>query len=157
MAQVRTLHPNAALTPKIRRRMVGCVMEQGWSVAAAAERFQVDPKTVRKWRDRYRAEGRVGLPDRSSRPRNCPWRTPDAKRSEGSICGTVRRRTRPFRPRLAAKSNASTADQREARSQSGRGIGQPGRALAHRGACRYLHRAPDRRRSEARNAFGCAV
>lgn len=50
-AQVRTLHPNAALTPKIRRRMVGCVMEQGWSVAAAAERFQVDPKMVRKWRD----------------------------------------------------------------------------------------------------------
>ena len=82
MAQVRTQHPNAALTPKIRRRMVGCVMEQGWSVAAAAERFQVDPKTVRKWRDRYRAEGRVGLPDRSSRPRSCPWRTPDAKRSE---------------------------------------------------------------------------
>lgn len=82
MAQVRTLHPNAALTPKIRRRMVGCVMEQGWSVAAAAERFQVDPKTVRKRRDRYRAEGRVGLPDRSSQPRSCPWRTPDAKRSE---------------------------------------------------------------------------
>ena len=60
MAQVRTQHPNAALTQKIRRRMVGCVMEQGWSVAAAAERFQVDPKTVRNWRDRYRAEGRVG-------------------------------------------------------------------------------------------------
>ena len=82
MAQVRTQHPNAALTPRSRRRMVVCVLEQGWSVAAAAERFQVDPKTVRKWRDRYRAEGRAGLVDRSSRPRSCPWRTPDAKRSE---------------------------------------------------------------------------
>jgi len=82
MAQVRTQHPNAALTPRSRRRMVACVVEQGWSVAAAAERFQVDPKTVRKRRDRYRAEGRAGLSDRSSRPRSCPWRTPEAKRSE---------------------------------------------------------------------------
>ena len=62
--------------------MVECVVEQGWSVAAAAERFQVDPKTVRKWRDRWIAGGEAGLRDRSSRPRSCPWRTPDAKRSE---------------------------------------------------------------------------
>ena len=53
MAQVRSQHPNAALIPRSRCRMVGCVVEQGWSVAAAAEWFQVDPKTVRKWRDRW--------------------------------------------------------------------------------------------------------
>ena len=82
MAQVRTQHPNAALTPRSRRRMVACVVEDGWSVAAAAERFQVDPKTVRKWRDRWIAGGEAGLRDRSSRPRSCPWRTPEAKRSE---------------------------------------------------------------------------
>ncbi len=82
MAKVRTQHPNAALTPKMRRKMVACVTERRWSVAAAAERFQVDPKTVRKQRDRYLAEGGAGLFDRPSRPRSCPWRTPEAKRSE---------------------------------------------------------------------------
>lgn len=39
MAYVRTQRPNAALTPRSRRRMVACVVERGWSVAAAAERF----------------------------------------------------------------------------------------------------------------------
>jgi transposase InsO family protein len=55
--------------------MVRCVLEQRWSVEATAERFQVDAKTVRKWRDRYRAEGIAGLEDRSSRPKSCPWTT----------------------------------------------------------------------------------
>ena len=45
------------LTPEGRRRMVECVLDYGWTVEATAERFQVDAKTVRKWRDRYRAEG----------------------------------------------------------------------------------------------------
>lgn len=82
MDKARTQHPNAALTPKVRRTMAVCVTEGRWSVAAAAERFQVDPKTVRKWRDRYLAEGEAGLLDRPSRPRSCPWRTTDAKRAE---------------------------------------------------------------------------
>ena len=82
MDKARTQHPNAALTPKMRRRMAVCVTERRWSVAAAAEWFQVDPKTVRKWRDRYLAEGEAGLFDRPSRPRTCPGRTPDAKRAE---------------------------------------------------------------------------
>jgi transposase InsO family protein len=55
--------------------MVRCVVVAGWSVAAAAERFQVDPKTVRKWRDRFLAEGVAGLWDRSSRPHSSPNRT----------------------------------------------------------------------------------
>ncbi len=41
-----------------------------------AERFQVDPKTVRKWRDRFLAEGPAGLQDRSSRPHHSPNQTP---------------------------------------------------------------------------------
>jgi transposase InsO family protein len=41
-----------------------------------AERFQVDAKTVRKWRDRFLAEGEAGLQDRSSRPHRSPNRTP---------------------------------------------------------------------------------
>jgi transposase-like protein len=48
--------------------MVACVLEDGWTIEATAERFQVDAKTVRKWRDRFVAEGDAGLFDRSSRP-----------------------------------------------------------------------------------------
>ena len=75
MSHARSQHPNAPLTPEGRRRMVGCVLEQGWSVAVTAERFQVDAKTVRKWRDRFVAEGVSGLLDRSSRPHRSPNRT----------------------------------------------------------------------------------
>ncbi|MDG2113710.1 MAG: helix-turn-helix domain-containing protein, partial [Actinomycetota bacterium] len=45
-------HPNARLTPLHRRNMVRCVINKGWTITATAERFQIDPKTVRKWRDR---------------------------------------------------------------------------------------------------------
>ena len=71
---------DAPLTPEGRRRMVACVLDRCWSVAATAERFQVDAKTVRKWRDRFLAEGDAGLWDRSSRPRRSPNRTPEAQR-----------------------------------------------------------------------------
>ena len=76
MAHARSQHPNAVLTPEGRRRMVSCVLEQGWSVETTAERFQVDAKTVRTWRDRGLAEGADGLLDRSSRPHRSPDRTP---------------------------------------------------------------------------------
>ncbi|MDJ0791856.1 MAG: IS481 family transposase [Acidimicrobiia bacterium] len=76
MAHARSVHPNAPLTVVGRRRMVLCVVDRGWSVAATAERFQVDPKTVRKWRDRFLAEGVEGLEDRSCRPQRSPNRTP---------------------------------------------------------------------------------
>jgi hypothetical protein len=38
VANARSQHPNAVLTPRGRRRMVACVLERGWSVAATAER-----------------------------------------------------------------------------------------------------------------------
>lgn len=75
-------HPNAPMTPEGRRRMVACVLERGWTVEATAERFQVDAKTVRKWRDRFVAEGPAGLRDRSSRPHRSPNRTPRALRRQ---------------------------------------------------------------------------
>jgi transposase InsO family protein len=80
VTHARTQHPNAVLTPNGRRRMVGCVVEKGWSVEATAERFQIDAKTVRKWRDRFVTEGQVGLFDRSSRPRRSPNRAPRSAR-----------------------------------------------------------------------------
>ena len=45
--------------------MVLLVIDDGWTIEATAERFQVDAKTVIKWRDRYRNEGEEGLFDRS--------------------------------------------------------------------------------------------
>ncbi len=76
MTHARSQHPNAPLTLEGRRRMVACVLESGWTVEATAERFQVDAKTVRKWRDRFRTEGERGLFVRSSRPHQSPTRTP---------------------------------------------------------------------------------
>jgi transposase InsO family protein len=75
VTHVKAQHPNAPLTPEGRRRMVECVLIDRWTIEATAERFQVDAKTVRKWRDRYRAEGDSGLLDRSSRPHRSPKRT----------------------------------------------------------------------------------
>jgi transposase InsO family protein len=76
MTHARSQHPNAPLTPQGRRRMVACVLQHGWTIEVTADRFQVDAKTVRKWRDRFVAEGDSGLLDRSSRPHRSPNRTP---------------------------------------------------------------------------------
>ena len=77
MPNARTQHSNASLTPRGRRKMVDSVIVHGWTIEAAAERFQVDAKTVTKWRDRFLDEGPDGLFDRSSRPHTSPNRTPD--------------------------------------------------------------------------------
>jgi len=75
VSHARSQHPNAPLTPEGRRRMVSCVIDLGWTIEATAERFQVDAKTVRKWRDRFMTEGTIGLQDRSSRPHRSPNQT----------------------------------------------------------------------------------
>ncbi len=77
MFHARSQHPNASLTPVGRRKMVDCVVVHGWTIQATADRFQVDAKTVTKWRDRFLAEGEVGLFDRSSRPHTSPNQTPE--------------------------------------------------------------------------------
>jgi len=71
------VHANAPLGPKGRVTMVLRVLEQGWSLAEAAEAAGVSDRTCRKWRDRYLAEGETGLLDRSSAPQSIPHRTPD--------------------------------------------------------------------------------
>ncbi len=75
MANVTRQHPNSTLTPAGRHRMVLVVIDAHWSIDATADKFQVDAKTVRKWRDRYLTEGVAGLQDRSSRPHRSPTRT----------------------------------------------------------------------------------
>lgn len=69
-------HANAALTPRARLRLARLIVEEGWPVARAAERFQVSWPTARRWADRYRESGSAGMQDRSSRPHSQPNRTP---------------------------------------------------------------------------------
>jgi transposase InsO family protein len=69
------LHGNAALSLNGRRRMVRMVIEQGRSIATAAEAAGVSERTCSKWVRRYQAEGEAGLLDRSSAPRRVHNRT----------------------------------------------------------------------------------
>jgi transposase len=68
-------HANAPLTELGRLRLARCVVDDGWPLRRAAERFQVSPVTAKRWADRYRAEGAAGMRDRSSRPHHSPNRT----------------------------------------------------------------------------------
>lgn len=77
-------HANAFLTPRGRLALAELVVETGWSLRRAAERFQCSPATTKKWVDRY-LTGDRSMQDRSSRPRSCPRRTPT--RTERRIIG----------------------------------------------------------------------
>lgn len=69
-------HANAALTPRARLRLACLIVDHGWPVARAAERYDVSWKTAAKWAARYAAEGPAGMGDRSSAPHHQPNRTP---------------------------------------------------------------------------------
>jgi transposase InsO family protein len=62
------LHANAALTLNKRRLLCRRVVEQEWTLTKAAEAAEVSVRCARKWVTRYRAEGELGLSDRSSAP-----------------------------------------------------------------------------------------
>jgi transposase-like protein len=97
------VHPNGPLSEAGRLRLARCVVEDGWPLRRAAERFQVSPTTAKRWADRYRAAasaaasaaataasaaagadptGRPARPgpeamiDQSSRPHHSPHQTP---------------------------------------------------------------------------------
>ena len=69
------LHRNAALSWSGRRVLAVRVLEQGWTVRAAAEAAGVSVRCARKWVGRYKAAGEAGLVDRSSAPRLVANRT----------------------------------------------------------------------------------
>jgi transposase InsO family protein len=69
-------HANAALTPRQRLRLARQVVDEGWSVSAAADYFRVSYPTAAKWARRYLELGPEGMSDRSSRPHSHPNRTP---------------------------------------------------------------------------------
>lgn len=69
-------HRNAPLTETGRLRLARCVVDDGWPLRRAAERFQVSHTTAARWATRYRQLGVSGMSDRSSRPHHQPRRTP---------------------------------------------------------------------------------
>src|SRR6185437_3752550 len=62
------------LTETGRLRLARCVVEDGWPLRRAAERFQVSHVTAARWAGRYRELGAAGMADRSSRP-HARWLT----------------------------------------------------------------------------------
>ena len=89
-------HANAQLTPAGRLRLAQLVVDKGWTLARAAERWNCSVTTAKRWADRYRQAGRAGIVDRSSRPVSSPHRTPT--RRERRIVGLrVSRRWGPAR------------------------------------------------------------
>ena len=135
MSHARSQHPNAPLTPVGRRRMVACVLDQGWTVEATAERFQVDAKTVRKWRDRFLAEGESGLWDRSSRPHRSPNRT------SPQLCGRIiglRRQRRWGADRIGFEVGVAASTVQSILNQAGMGrLDRGDRATASTSVHRY--------------------
>jgi len=69
------LHANAALSLNKRRKLCERVVDEAWTVTKAAEAAEVSVRCARKWVGRYRAEGELGLLDRSSTPGSIPHRT----------------------------------------------------------------------------------
>jgi hypothetical protein len=92
------VHENARTTPHRRQLMVER-LAAGWTVAAVAASFGVDPKTVRKWCYRHAAEGEAGFIDRSSRPHRSPSRLAEEAAAE---LETLRRQCHPGLPSPAA-------------------------------------------------------
>ncbi len=71
------LHANAPLGPKGRATMVRRVVEDGLTLAEAAEAAGVSVRTAGKWVRRWRVEGESGLLDRSSAPELVANATPE--------------------------------------------------------------------------------
>lgn len=69
-------HRRARLTPFGRLLLVSRILEQGWSVPAAADSLGVSRATAHKWLKRFREEGLDGLQDRSSAPHRRPRALP---------------------------------------------------------------------------------
>ena len=90
------VHRNAPLSETGRLRLARCVVEEGWPLRRAAERFQVSPTTAARWAARYRQAGAAGMAGQSSRPSCSPRRT--LRRTGHRIVGLrVSRRLGPAR------------------------------------------------------------
>ena len=72
------IHKNARLTLHSRAEVARRIVFGRQSPKAVAEAFGVCVRTVRKWVERFRAEGEAGLRDRSCRPHRLHRPTPEA-------------------------------------------------------------------------------
>ncbi|WP_199176562.1 leucine zipper domain-containing protein [Subtercola sp. Z020] len=126
-------HANAPLTSEGRCQLADLIVNRGWGVRRAAERFPCSPSTASKWASRYRP----GLPltDRPSKPLSSPrhqeaqphscWRwTPHPQTAEGftqhqARWSRIRHRNQRCRPSLAR--SQPTGEQHLARRLSGGG------------------------------------
>ncbi|MEY9965450.1 transposase InsO family protein [Streptacidiphilus sp. MAP12-16] len=100
-------HRNAPLTETGRLRLARCVVDDGWPLRRAAERFQVSATTAKRWADRYRELGEAGMSDRSSRPHHSPRQTPT--RTERRIIKVrILRRWGPARIAFLLRLNPAT-------------------------------------------------
>jgi transposase len=81
------LHGNAALSVKKRLLLCRRVVDDGWTLTQAAAAAEVSVRTARKWVRRYRAEGELGLLDRSSTPKRQPTRTAEGGCRRSRRCG----------------------------------------------------------------------
>jgi transposase InsO family protein len=71
------LHRNAALSLKKRELLAHRVIDEEWSLTEAAAAAEVSERTAGKWVRRFKAEGELGLLDRSSAPTHVHNRTPE--------------------------------------------------------------------------------
>ncbi len=97
--EVLVSHPNARLTVRGRQLIVER-SRSGWPQAHIAAAMGISRRCVRRWLERYAAEGLAGLQDRSSRPHRSPART--APELEVAVVA-LRRRERLGRDRIAAR------------------------------------------------------
>lgn len=65
-------HANAPFNAPARLRLARLIVEDGWPVRRAADRYQCSPATASKWARRYQAG--LTLTDRSSCPKRSPTR-----------------------------------------------------------------------------------
>ncbi len=92
-------HRNARLTVHGRLLIVHRA-RAGWKQAHIAAAMGVSRRCVKRWLDRYRAEGETGLRDRSSRPHHVANRTPDAR---VAAVVAIRQKERLGRDEVAAR------------------------------------------------------
>jgi transposase InsO family protein len=78
--EVLVPHRNAVLAPVGRLRLAQCIVDDGWPLRRAAERFQVSVPTAQRWAQRYRERDLhrpaiEAMQDRPSRPKRSPRQT----------------------------------------------------------------------------------
>ena len=83
-------HRNAPLSETGRLRLARCIVEDGWSLRRAAERFQVAVTTAARWAGRYRELGEAGMVDRIAVLAALPRAPNGGSSRSGSSAGGVR-------------------------------------------------------------------